>query len=96
MRKIIPRSAVGQFLFFAGETAISYFVITANFRALAQGYYLATAVTGVLLTIQNCIVAKLSIEDADGRSWAAIAGSGFGGMIGSLSSIWVTKHLFGK
>lgn len=93
--RVIPRSSCGQFVFFAVQTALSYFVICANFRAIALGYYAATAVTDGLLTFLNAVVAKLAIEDANGRTWAAIAGSTVGGMAGSLASIWVTKHLFG-
>jgi hypothetical protein len=93
--KIIPKSRTGQFFFFAAETALSYFVIVCNTRAFTQGSYLWTAITDTAFTLQGAIIAKLTIEDKDGRSKWAIAGGAVGGTIGSLLAIYVTKHLPG-
>jgi hypothetical protein len=95
MRKIIPRSRFGQFLFFAIENFICFFVLVANTRAFTQGSYFWTAITDTMFSLQGALVAKFTIEDKDGRSWAAIAGTTIGGTLGSLTSIWCTKHLYG-
>lgn len=94
--KIIPASRAGQFVFFFCETFISYFVIVANTRAFTQGNYLWTAITDSLFTLQGFIVAKLMIDDKDGRTFWCGAGSTLGGTLGSLASIWCTKHLYGS
>lgn len=96
MPKIVPKSRIGQFIFFAAETFFAYFIIVCNTRAYTQGSYLWTAATDTVFTLQGAIIAKLTIEDKDGRTVWAIAGSSFGGTLGSLAAIWVTKHLYGK
>lgn len=91
----VPKSSVGQFLFFAAAEAISFFVIVANTRALAQGSYAWTAVTDTLFSAQSFVLAKLMIDDKNARSWAAGLGMTVGGTCGSLLSIYVTKRLYG-
>jgi uncharacterized protein YqgC (DUF456 family) len=95
-QSLIPKTGLGQFLFFAVEMFISYAVICANFRAVAKGYYMATAMTDVLIVLQNSVIGKWCIEDANGRSYWAVAGATLGGMCGSLFSIWLTKNIFGS
>jgi hypothetical protein len=94
--KIIPKSRLGQLLFFTAETFIAYFTIVCNTRAFTQGSYLWTAVTDTIFTLQVALIGKLTVEDKDGRSAWAIAGSAFGGTLGSLAGIFVSKHLYGK
>lgn len=93
--KIIPKSKLGQFLFFFAEMFVSYFIIVCNTRAFTQGSYFWTAVTDGFFTLQGAIVGKLCIEDKDGRTLWAIAGGCVGGTCGSLMAIWVTKHVYG-
>lgn len=95
MRKWIPKSKPGQFAFFFGQTFFTYFILVANTRAFTQGSYLWTAITDTAFTAQSFLVAKLMIDDADGRSLYAGAGSTIGGTLGSLFAIWCTKHLYG-
>lgn len=75
---------------------LSFFVVCANFRALAIGLYIWTAATDMLIVLQNMIMAKIFIEDEKARDAWSIAGATIGGACGSLLSIWVTKHLFGS
>lgn len=91
----VPKTRVGQFFFFAVAEFISYFVIVANTRAFTQGSYLWTAVTDSLFTMQAFVVAKLMIDDPNGRSFWAGAGCTIGGTLGSLCSIYVTKKFYG-
>lgn len=96
VKSIIPKSKTGQFFFFLADMLISYFVLCANTRVIAKGYYIPTMITDGLIATQNTIIGKYCIEDENGRSWAAIAGAVVGGMLGSCLSIWTTKHLFGE
>ena len=95
MCKIIPRSKLGQFVFFFFETFITYFILVANTRAFTQANYLWTAITDTLFTAQSWIVGTACIEDKDARTrWAAM-GSIIGGTCGSLFSIFLTKRVYG-
>lgn len=96
MKITVPQSSVGQFFFFAIAEAVSFFVIVANTRALAQGSYTWTALTDTLFSAQAFVIAKLMIDDKNGRTWAAGLGMTFGGTCGSLLSIFVTKRLYGE
>lgn len=91
----VPKKSSGQFLFFATAEFISFFIIVANNRAVAQGNYLWTAVTDTFFNLQAFVVMKMAIEDPNGRTWAAGLGATLGGTLGSLASIWVTKHVYG-
>jgi hypothetical protein len=92
--KLIPRSKVGQFLFFMVENGFCAFVIVANTRAFTQGNYFWTVVTDAWFALQASLVGKLMVEDKDTRSWASIAGNMVGASIGACLSIWVTKRLY--
>ena len=81
-------------LFFVAE-ALSFFVICANMRAVAQGHYFWTSVTDTLFSAQSFLLAKLMIDNTKARGWAAGLGTTLGGTTGSLLSIFVTKHLYG-
>jgi len=73
-----------------------YFVICANFRAVAIGLKCATAGTDVLITMQAFISRKLCIDKEDARTWWVGAGETFGGGFGSILSIVLTKKVFGQ
>lgn len=91
----LPASKKGRFaLFFAAE-AVSFFFIAANFRAVAQGLYLWTGFTDMLLVLQSMVITRLMFEDERARDWNSIAGFSLGGAAGSMLSIYVTKHLWG-
>jgi hypothetical protein len=77
-----------QFLYF--------FVVCANFRAVAIGLKAATAGTDVLITVQAFVSKKLAIDKEEARTWWVGAGEAVGGGLGSILSISVTKHIFGQ
>jgi hypothetical protein len=81
-------------LFFAAEL-VSFFCISSNFRALAKGLYVWTAITDMALVFQGIIITKMMIEDARSRDIISIIAFTLGGACGSLMSIWVTNHFWG-
>src|SRR5438105_3150365 len=83
-----------RFAFFLASQMLSFFVICANFRALAQGLYFWTAFTDAMIVFQNMMIAKLFIENENARDKWCIAGATIGGVLGSILSIYVTKHVF--
>lgn len=95
LANLCPKSRVGQFFFMFGTELISFFIICANFRAVALGSYFWTALTDTLFSAQAFVIGKLMIDEPNARSWAAGAGCTIGGTCGSLLSIYVTKHLYG-
>jgi hypothetical protein len=95
MKLSTPQNKYYRFLFFFFEMMLSFFVVTANIRALAIGLYVWTAVTDTMIVFQNMIIGKLIIEDEKARDYWSIAGSTLGGACGSCLSIWATKHFFG-
>jgi len=60
---------------------ISFFIIASNFRALAKGLYVWTAVTDGLCVLQGMVMAKLMIEDAKMRDGWSISGFTLGGYV---------------
>jgi hypothetical protein len=96
MRLKVPTSPIGQFLFFGATELFTFFVITANFRAIAIGSYWWAGVTDYATVIVNFSVGKLMMDDSKNRSWWVGLGFATGGTIGTLLSIWVTKHLYGR
>lgn len=91
-----PQSRLGRFVFCFVAELISFFVIASNFRALAKGLYVWTAITDGLCVLQGMIMTKLMIEDAKMRDGWSIMGFTLGGMCGSVLSILVTKTLWGS
>ena len=91
-----PRNKLGRFFFCFIAELISFFIIASNFRALARGLYIWTAITDGLCVLQGMIMTKLMIEDEKMRDWWSITGFTLGGMCGSVLSIFVTKHLWGS
>jgi len=96
MKIRIPTSPLGQFLFFGSTELFTFFVITANFRAIAIGSYFWAGITDYLTVLVNFGVGKLMMDDEKNRSWWVGLGFATGGTIGTLLSIWVTKHLYGR
>ncbi len=90
-----PDSKVGRFALFFASEAISFFVIAANFRAVAAGYYWWTGLTDLLLVFQGMLVTRLMFDDERTRDWLSIAAFSLGGACGSMASIYVTRHLWG-
>jgi hypothetical protein len=91
----VPESKLGCFVFCFASQLLSFFIIASNFRFLAKGLYIATAVTDGLIVLLSSVMAKLMIENVKTRDGLAILGYTIGGMCGSLLSIYVTKHFFG-
>lgn len=92
----LPDHGWKRFLIFFTSQLISFFVIAANFRALAIGLYAWTALTDTLIVFQNMMMAKIFIENQNARDKWSIAGATIGGACGSVLSIYVTKHVFGN
>jgi hypothetical protein len=91
----VPESKAGKAAFFFFSQLVSYFLLAANFRAIAKGYYLYTASTDLLIAFQGIVVTKLMIEDKRSRDWVVVGAYTLGGAFGSLLSIWLTKKLYG-
>ena len=91
----VPQSKWGQFLFGFVSEFVSFFVIVANSRAVAQGSYQWTAATDAFFSLQKFAMGKLMIDKKEMRTWATGLGTIMGGTCGSLCSIFVTKHLYG-
>lgn len=79
---------------FAAEFTL-YGLIVANGRAYNQANYSATLVTDMLISAFNFYVAKKFIGDKDNQDGWSMAGCVLGGGAGSLTSILVTKFLYG-
>lgn len=72
-----------------------YFIIVCNTRAFTQGSYKWTLITDGLFITQSFFVAKWMMEVKEARGISAYLGFLLGGTLGSLSAIYVTKHLYG-
>jgi hypothetical protein len=82
-----------EFCFFFCVEALSYFLIVANTRAFTQGLYFWTASTDFVFAGSNFfLIRKVAKTDTK----AAWAGYTFGGTCGSLISMWITIHIYGK
>lgn len=92
----IPTDPLGQFVFFGLAELVSFFVISANFRAIAIGSYFWAGVTDFMTLVQSFAIGKLFIEDEKTRTWYTGIGAAVGGTIGTLLSIWATKHIYGQ
>lgn len=90
-----PKTALGQFSLMFMVELVAFFIVVANTRAYTKGLYTWTAITDMLLSLQSFIMAKLMIDDVNGRSWWAGAGLTLGGACGSLLAIFVTSHYLG-
>jgi hypothetical protein len=85
-------------IFFIAAAAefLSYFVVVLNNRAFNQGLYGWTAGTDALFITQLFLVNKWMVEKPDARGWEAYFGFLIGGIMGSLSAVFVSKHLYGR
>ena len=83
------------FLIAAATEFISFFLVVVNTRAYTQGLYFWTFVTDSFFISQAFFVAKWMVEVKQARSLTAYFGFLLGGTLGSLTAIWVTKHLYG-
>lgn len=91
-----PKTNLGQFLFFFCIQCLSYFLIVANTRAYTQGNYFWTAITDTFFAAQSFVSIKVLVSQEDNKGLWAGLGYTIGGTIGSLFSIWVTKHILGQ
>jgi len=82
-----------SFLTFFFSQLLAYFLVTANYRAIAQGRYFWTAITDLLYaTVQFYLIKKIADSKQTG---VALVGYVSGGVVGSLTAIWLTKLIFG-
>ncbi len=91
----IPKSKLGQFVYFFLSEFICFFIIVANTRAVALANYLGAAASDLAFGLQAWFMMKMTVENKDARSFAGGCGSTLGGTLGTLISIYATKHLFG-
>lgn len=86
---------VGQFFFFGVTELFTFFLITANFRAIALGNYFWAGTTDFATLMVNFSLFRVMTGEERMRSWYVGVGSSCGGTIGTLLSIYVTKHVYG-
>ena len=91
----VPDNKIARIALFFGLEFVSFFCIASNFRALARGLYVWTAVTDAALVFQGILITKMLIEDERARDWLSIVAFTIGGACGSLLSIWVTDLIWG-
>lgn len=70
---------------------VQYFMLTINFRAIAQGRYIWMASTDLLIAGFGFFVIKKVAESNSNAAWV---GYTLGGMVGSIIALWVTKKVF--
>lgn len=83
------------FLFWFCAEFVVYALVVANGRAYNQANYGATLVTDMTISAFNFWFAVKFIEGKDNRTWPALLGCVLGGGAGSVTSIAVTKFLYG-
>lgn len=88
-----PTSRLGQFSLGFVTELICFFIIVANTRAYTHGNYLWTAITDTLFSMQSFCMAKLMMDDPNGRTWYMGVGYTIGGTIGSLLAIFITQRI---
>lgn len=96
MKFRVPVNPYTRFTLFFLSEVVAFFIVCANFRAVAQGLYFWTAITDMFLVFQGMMLTKLMIDDEKSRDWVSITAFTLGGATGSVISIWVTKHVFGS
>lgn len=84
------------FLFWFAAEFVLYGFLVANGRAYVQANYPATLATDMFISGFNFYFVKKFIEGKDNRSLPAFLGCVLGGGSGSLVSIWLTVHMYGK
>jgi hypothetical protein len=88
-----PTTKLGQFSLGLVAEFISFFIIVANTRVYTHGNYAWTIITDTLFSMQSFMMAKLMMDDKNGRSWYIGLGYTIGGTLGSCAAIFVTSHL---
>lgn len=96
MKIRVPDSKVGQFLFFGITQFVAYFIIVANTIAYTHGHYMWTAITDAFYAGQSFIMIRLIAKEDDKKGLWSGLGYTVGGTLGSLASMWVTKHVYGQ
>jgi hypothetical protein len=96
MRIKVPSTSGGKFLFFFVSQYILYGLIVANTRAFTQALYCSTAITDGLIALQGFFTVRLIAKDENSDGIAPLLGTVVGGVAGSLSSIFLTKMLYGR
>jgi hypothetical protein len=71
---------------------VYYFVITWNFRVIAQGHYLSIAISDMGIAAVNFTLVR---KIASAESNMARAGYILGGAAGSLIATYLTKNIYG-
>lgn len=92
----MPKTRFGQFVYGFCDQFLYFFIVCANFRAVAIGLKFATASTDVLITMQAFASKKFAIDKEEARTWYVGAGETVGGGLGSILSIVLTKKIFGR
>lgn len=82
-----------EFAFFFFAQALSYAVITWNFRATAQARYAHMFISDMGCAFLGFTLIK---KVAETKSRVAMTGYVLGGACGSLLSAWVSKAVFGQ
>jgi hypothetical protein len=90
----VRRHHIALVMFLSDFTAI--FITCANLRAVAQGSYFWTAVTEPTLAFGCFILFKLMRDRDEWCTWTAGLAGALGATAGSLLSIFVTTHFYGK
>lgn len=78
-----------SFLLSAAVQFTSYVVLTVNFRAIANTQYAFAWATSVGAAFLSYTIVRRVTKD---ETWATVLGMMFGGGLGDLTGIWLTRH----
>lgn len=67
----------------------SYIILTVNFRAIADAQYFWAWSTSVGAAFLSYTIVRRVTKD---ETWATVLGMMFGGGLGDLSGIYITRH----
>lgn len=90
------RADLKRFLFWFAAEFVIYGLVCANGRAYNQARYEWTVITDMLISGFNFWFAVKFIDDKDNRDKWSMAGCVLGGAAGSVTSIAITKWLYGQ
>jgi hypothetical protein len=97
MQISVPKSNWGRFSYYFCMQFVSYALLVANGRAYVQGSYGWTALTDSLIATQNfLVIRRMAKESDDELHGLSMLGYILGGTLGSVTSIFVTKILYGQ
>jgi len=71
---------------------LNYFVITWNYRVIAQSHYFSIAASDICIAALNFTIIR-RVSKADGR--LGQIGYALGGALGSLLATWATTKVYG-